>query len=214
MRPFSTVDGLGMVLKLFICVAAYLLGSIPSGLLLTRFSNVKDIRAQGSGNIGASNVFRVAGKSLGLLTFFADFLKGAVPVCIALFFSPDIVSLVAVFAVLGHVFPIWLRFKGGKGVATSMGALSLLSPLATLLSCLVWLGVIRLTRYASLSSLLAFTALPFFMLVLGQFHLLLLGAILWALALFTHRENIYRLCLKTELKINENRGSKKHGEAS
>lgn len=203
-----------MVLKLFMCIAAYLLGSIPSGLLLTRLYNLNDIREQGSGNIGASNVFRVAGKSLGLLTFLADFLKGAVPVGVALLWCPDIVSLVAVFAVAGHVFPVWLRFQGGKGVATSLGAFSILSPISAVLSCLVWVSVIRLTRYASLSSLLAFTALPFFVLALGQLHLLLLGAILWALALFTHRGNIHRLFLKTELKINENRESQRNGKTS
>ena len=196
------------------CVVAYFLGSIPSGLLLTRFYNVEDIRSQGSGNIGASNVLRVAGKSLGFLTFLADFMKGAIPVGIALVYCPEVMSLVAIFAVLGHVFPVWLNFKGGKGVATTLGAFSILSPVTTGLCCLVWVGVIRLTRYASLSSLLAFTALPFLLFLVGQTSLLLTGITLWVLALFTHRENIHRLYLRTELKINENRESEQHGKTS
>ncbi|MGL5783904.1 MAG: glycerol-3-phosphate 1-O-acyltransferase PlsY [Alphaproteobacteria bacterium] len=194
-----------MFLKLFLCFVSYLLGSIPSGLLLTRFCNIDDIRQAGSGNIGATNVLRLGGKKLGFLTLFADFLKGALPVGAALFWCPEVVSLAAICAVFGHVFPVWLQFKGGKGVATSLGVLSVLSFPSTLLCCLVWLGVVRMTRYASLSSLVAFSCLPVFLLLLGETHLLLMSLILLGTAVYTHRENIHRLFLKTEFKIGEKR---------
>jgi acyl phosphate:glycerol-3-phosphate acyltransferase len=196
-----------MLLKFFLCLISYLLGSIPFGLVLTRLYNIEDIRQAGSGNIGATNVLRLAGKKLGFLTFLADFLKGMLPVGSALVWCPDIAPLAAICAVLGHIFPVWLQFRGGKGVATSLGVISVLSFPATLLCGLVWLGVVRVTRYASLSSLVAFASLPVFLLLLGDTHLLLMSLIVLGLALYTHRDNIHRLFLKTEFKIGEKRES-------
>lgn len=194
-----------MFLKFFLCLISYLLGSIPSGLILTRLYKMDDIRQAGSGNIGATNVLRLGGKKLGFLTLLADFLKGALPVSAALLLCPEIASLSAICAVFGHVFPVWLQFRGGKGVATSLGVLSVLSFTSTVLCCLVWLGVVRVTRYASLSSLVAFSCLPVFLFFLGETHLLLMSLILLGIAIYTHRENIHRLFLKTEFKIGEKR---------
>src|SRR5690349_9659434 len=133
-------------------VLAYLVGSIPFGLVLTRLGGYGDIRAIGSGNIGATNVLRTGNKTLALLTLLLDLGKGAVTVLVAQAFGPDIAVIAAAFVVLGHLFPVWLRFKGGKGVATAGGVLLAIAWPVGLLALATWLLVAVLSRYSSLSA--------------------------------------------------------------
>lgn len=161
---------------LLIAIAAYLLGSIPTGYLLVRLFRHQDIRAVGSGNIGATNVLRASGKGLGAATFVLDVLKGCVAVWLATFiwgnlvFTGQVLSIPyrdfqaigALFCVLGHMFPIWLHFKGGKGVATGFGVFLVAAPWAALASIAVFIVTLALTRYVSLASIIAAGCFPFF----------------------------------------------------
>lgn len=158
------------------CALAYLLGSIPFGYLLVRVFRHQDVRASGSGNIGATNVARAGGKALGIATLLLDCLKGTAAVLLAFQIARhtpltgaavnpraaafDLASAAAIFAILGHVFPIWLRFRGGKGVATALGVFLVLSPRSVACALLVFAAVFALTRFVSLSSILAAAAIP------------------------------------------------------
>lgn len=183
-----------------LAVFAYLLGSIPSGFILGKFAGV-DVRQVGSGNVGATNVAREVGKWQGALTLLADALKGVVPVAIglAMRLAPEAVAAIAGAAFLGHLYPIFLKFRGGKGVATGLGALLVIAPLATLVLVAVFAVVVFLTRLVSLSSMIAAALAPFALwMVLQPPAIVSLGAFLAAMILWRHRGNIQRLIAGTE----------------
>ena len=185
---------------------AYLLGSIPTGYILFRFRNKKDIRSFGSKNIGATNVLRVASWKLALPVAIFDILKGAVPVYLGMKLSSELwVACTAGFlAILGHCFPVYIRFRGGKGVATTLGAYSILAPYPLLCIMGVFVLVVALTRYISLGSLSAALSFPLFVLLFqGSSELLIFGGLLFILILHRHRENIQRLIKGSEKKLGK-----------
>lgn len=174
-------------------IFAYLLGSIPTGLIIGRLAGINDIRSQGSGNIGATNVLRVGGKKLGALTLLLDMGKGALAVYIAGFaHSAVIIQLSAMFVVIGHLFPIWLKFHGGKGVATSIAVIAVCNSHIGGLVVVIWLVTFMIYRISSLSALLAFLALPFITWGLDQ-DLFILSILLSFLVIGKHHTNIRRL---------------------
>ncbi len=181
----------------------YLSGSIPFGLIITRLSGMNDIRSMGSGNIGATNVLRTGGKKLATMTLVLDVLKGTFAVTLVGIIDPTLAYIAGLAAVLGHIFPVWLRFNGGKGVATCLGVMLALSPLITFVSVLIWVTTAFFTRYSSLSALLAISAMPLTSIAIGEYQLAALCLVLAALNIYTHRENIQRLILKTETKIGD-----------
>lgn len=184
-------------------LGAYLLGSIPFGLLLTKWFGMGDIRDIGSGNIGTTNVLRTGSKKIAGLTFLCDALKGTVPAYLASIFEPTIAPWIAFTAVFGHIFPVWLKFKGGKGVATSFGAtLGLSWPLA-LMMLVTWVAIATTTRLSSLAALVTAVLSPVFAFVLTTFHLVLYALGLSLLLVFTHKDNIKRLILGQESKIGD-----------
>ncbi len=183
---------------------SYLLGSIPFGYLLVRFVRHEDIRAVGSGNIGATNVIRSGAKGLGIATLLLDLLKGFVAVLLARHIAPanyDLAVGAAIAAVLGHVFPVWLRFRGGKGVATALGVFLALVPLAALVSLSVFLVIVLLSRYVSLASIIAAAVMPIAGILLAPVRspLAIVGFLfLAALIIVKHHANIRRLLAGTE----------------
>lgn len=182
---------------------AYLLGSIPFGLILTRLTGAGDLRAIGSGNIGATNVLRTGRKGLAAGTLLLDLFKGAVAVWLAKAFAPGTEALVALFAVLGHCFPVWLRFRGGKGVATMMGvSLGLGWPIG-LAYAVVWLGLLALVRISSVGGMSAAIAAPLAALAIGRPDYALVLAAIAALVVFLHRANISRLLAGTEPRVGK-----------
>ncbi len=183
-------------------VLGYLLGSIPFGLLLTRAAGLGDIRSIGSGNIGATNVLRTGRKGLAALTLVCDALKGTAAVLIAFHFGgQDLAVLAALGAFLGHLFPVWLRFDGGKGVATFIGLLIAFAWEAALCFGVVWLAVAVLSRYASLAGLIASVASVLFLWWAGYLQEAQLFALLTVLIWVKHHHNIARLVAGTESKI-------------
>jgi acyl phosphate:glycerol-3-phosphate acyltransferase len=201
------------MLTFAIILISYLFGSIPAGYLAGRVAGV-DIRKSGSGNIGATNVTRILGKSYGYPVFAIDFLKGLAAVRMSILIakhaqfpgiSTEVIGIVAaVSCVIGHAFPVWLRFKGGKGVATSAGALFGLMPVAVLIGAAIWIIIFQLTRYVSVASIAAAVALPiiiFVMISLNQTHataLLYFAIFLAAVVILRHRSNLSRLAHGTE----------------
>jgi acyl phosphate:glycerol-3-phosphate acyltransferase len=183
-------------------ILGYLLGSIPFGLILTRIAGTADIRAIGSGNIGATNVLRTGNKGLAAATLLGDMLKGTAAVVLAgKLWGVDASLAAALGAVLGHVFPVWLSFRGGKGVATYIGVLLGLSwPVAAAFGAL-WLGVAAATRYSSLAALVASAVTPLVLWWMGDSRAAILFAVLTALLWFMHRANIGRLLAGTESRI-------------
>ncbi len=187
--------------------SGYLLGSIPFGLLLTRMAGLGDVRQIGSGNIGATNVLRTGRKGLAAATLLLDGGKGAAAVLIAKLWGPDMALVAGFGAVIGHLFPVWLGFKGGKGVATTLGVLLGLSPLLGAASCLVWLIVAFVTRYSSLAALVAVAAAPLVSwFLLADLQMVELTAALAALVWLRHHENIRRLLTGQESKIGGKKG--------
>ena len=185
-------------------VIGYLLGSIPFGLILTRLAGTQDLRSIGSGNIGATNVLRTGRKGLAAATLILDMLKGTAAVLIAgLYDGPNAAMLAAFGAFLGHLFPVWLKFRGGKGVATYIGVLIGLFWPAAVLFCLLWLAIAFTTRYSSLSALIASVVTPIFLWWMGQPALAALFVILTLLLLYKHQENIMRLVSGNEGKIGK-----------
>ena len=185
----------------------YLLGSIPFGLILTRIAGTQDIRSIGSGNIGATNVLRTGRKGLAAATLIGDALKGTVAVLIVKWlYHSDLVYIAAFAAFIGHIFPVWLKFNGGKGVATFIGLLIALYWPAAVFFCAVWLLVAWLSRYSSLSALVASAASPIFLYAMHQSTaaalFLLLSLLLW----INHRANIARLMSGTEGRIGDKSG--------
>ena len=196
-----------MGLEAFLPVAfviGYLLGSIPFGLLLTRFAGTADLRSIGSGNIGATNVLRTGRKGLAAATLLLDMLKGTVAVLIAgSLGGPNAAMLAALGAFLGHLFPVWLKFRGGKGVAVYIGVLLGLFWPAAVVFCLVWLATAFTSRYSSLSALVASVVTPLFLWWFGHAALASLFAVLTLLLFYMHRENIKRLQAGTEGRIGQ-----------
>jgi acyl phosphate:glycerol-3-phosphate acyltransferase len=199
-----------MSLFLIVVCVAYLLGSIPFGFLLVLLVNKEDIRAKGSGNIGATNVLRSGAKGLGILTFVLDGSKGYAAVAVADFLGRNqgaatmhkLAILAGLFVILGHMFPVWLRFKGGKGVATAFGVFLALCPLAALIAFVLWLAIVALTRYVSLASILAAVVLPFLTLWLspgkyGYASGTIVFVCCW-IVIVKHWQNIQRLLQGTE----------------
>jgi acyl phosphate:glycerol-3-phosphate acyltransferase len=200
-------------LALAVCCLGYLFGSFPAGYFAGRIAGV-DVRSLGSGNIGATNVLRVLGKRWGYAVFFVDAFKGFAAVRLAFFLAEHLAFarahavyfaiLAAVMCVVGHTFPVWLRFKGGKGVATSAGAVFGLMPLAALIIFLVWVVVFEITRYVSVASLLAASALPVTVALLIHWKiiegvgLLYFSTVLAILVVWRHRSNFSRLLKGTE----------------
>ena len=187
----------------------YLLGSIPFGLILTRLAGTADIRAIGSGNIGATNVLRTGRKGLAAATLILDALKGTAAVLVAdRFGGQDLAVLAGLGAFLGHLFPVWLKFKGGKGVATYIGVLIALAWQAALVFCFVWLAVAALTRYSSLAALVASGATVLFLWLDGFLQEAQLFALLAVLMWGKHHANIRRLIAGTEGRIGAGRESR------
>ena len=185
-------------------VIGYLLGSIPFGLLLTRVAGTADLRSIGSGNIGATNVLRTGRKGLAAATLLLDMLKGTVAVIIAgSLGGPNAAMLAALGAFLGHLFPVWLKFRGGKGVAVYIGVLLGLFWPAAVVFCLVWLATAFTSRYSSLSALVASVVTPLFLWWFGHAALASLFAVLTLLLFYMHRENIKRLQAGTEGRIGQ-----------
>lgn len=182
----------------------YLLGSIPFGLILTRLAGTKDLRSIGSGSIGATNVLRTGNKALAGGTLLGDALKGTLAVVIAGYYGgPNAAMLAAFGAFLGHLYPVWLKFKGGKGVATYIGVLIGLFWPAAVIFCLMWLATAFTTRYSSLSALIAAFVTPLFLWWFGHPALASLFVIMTMLLFYAHRENIKRLQAGTESRIGE-----------
>lgn len=180
----------------------YLFGSIPFGVVLTRLAGLGDVRAIGSGNIGATNVLRTGRKGLAAATLLGDALKGtAAVVLMGWLWGPNAALLAALGAFLGHLFPAWLGFKGGKGVATFLGCLLGLKPTAALAFAAIWLAVAFASRYSSLSALVASAASPFVLWFLGERQMAELVAILVVLLWWKHLDNIKRLAAGTEGRI-------------
>jgi glycerol-3-phosphate acyltransferase PlsY len=181
----------------------YLLGSIPFGLIFTRVAGLGDVRKIGSGNIGATNVLRTGRKGLAAATLIADALKGTAAVLVAAQWGPQFATMAALGAFLGHLFPVWLGFKGGKGVATFIGVLIGLKPLAALIFCLIWLGIAFASKYSSLSALVASAATPIILWLLGEPGMAGIAVVLVALLWWKHGQNISRLLAGTEGKIGQ-----------
>lgn len=193
----TSAQGLGIV-----AVLAYLLGSVPFGILITRAMGLGDLRAIGSGNIGATNVLRTGNKGAAAATLVLDAAKGAVAVLVARWFAAeDAAQLAGLMAFLGHLYPVWLRFMGGKGVATFLGILLALHWPVGLAVCGTWLLSAVLSRYSSLAALLAAGSSTVWMLVFGDLGMLVLGAVMTMLVYARHEANIKRLKAGTEPKI-------------
>ena len=185
-------------------VIGYLLGSIPFGLILTRLAGTPDLRSIGSGNIGATNVLRTGRKGLAAATLVLDALKGTAAVIISGFIGgPEAAMLAGLGAFLGHLFPVWLKFRGGKGVAVYIGILIGLFWPAAVLFCLIWLATAVLSRYSSLAALVASLVTPLFLWWFGHSALAALFGVLTLLLFYMHRENIQRLRAGTEGKIGQ-----------
>jgi glycerol-3-phosphate acyltransferase PlsY len=185
-------------------VLSYFLGSVPIGLLLTKAFSRQDPRQVGSGNIGATNVYRAAGKTLALLTLAGDALKGFIPVTLAIFwhFSESAIGLTGLAAFLGHLYPVFLRFKGGKGVAPALGIYLAICPWAVLIASLLFVGVVGLWRIVSLASMSAALFMPFLIWILaGSFSYLIMSICISILVILRHRANIRRLLRGQESRI-------------
>lgn len=182
-------------------LAGYLLGSVPFGLILTRAAGLGDVRKIGSGNIGATNVLRTGRKGLAALTLLLDALKGVVAVLLMHDEGRWLVVIAGLFAVIGHLYPVWLRFKGGKGVAVGLGVLLAQAFPVGLIACLVWLGMAVWRKYSSLAALTAFALAPVVALLLGDWRVALGAIVIAALVFHKHRANIARLRAGTEPRI-------------
>ena len=185
---------------LIIGIISYLMGSIPFGFILTKIFLKKDIREVGSGNIGATNTLRAGNKLIGYLTLTLDIIKAIIPVIYTKIYFPDFLYLASLCAFLGHVFPVWLKFKGGKGVATYVGILFSINIYFGIIFTIVWTTTFVISKFSSLSSLIASVSIPIYLLILTQFDQLIFFTIMFVLIFFTHRENIKRLKNKEETK--------------
>ena len=181
-------------------IISYLMGSIPFGFILTKIFLKKDIREIGSGNIGATNALRTGNKTLGYSTLILDILKAILPVIYVKIFYEDSLYVASLCAFLGHVFPIWLKFKGGKGVATYVGILFAINIYFGIIFTISWFVTFFISKYSSLSSLVGTASIPIYLLILTQFDQVIFFTVMFVLIFFTHRENIKRLKNKEETK--------------
>lgn len=197
--------------SVLVIIAAYFIGSIPFGYLLVRMSGAGDVRETGSGGTGATNVSRRAGKAAGLLTLILDAAKGTIVIVIATWLSEGwFVAAAAIAVIVGHIFPVWLGFRGGKGVATAVGVFIVLAPFALLCAGIVFVAVVGLTRYVSLASLSAAASIPLFLWLQKVFIQpraeikapLTAALVVALLIIFAHRGNISRLLSGTEPKFS------------
>ena len=185
---------------LIVGIVSYLMGSIPFGLILTKIFLNKDIRDIGSGNIGATNVLRTGNKLIGYSTLILDIAKAIIPVIFVKINYPDLIYIASLCAFLGHVFPIWLKFKGGKGVATYVGILFSINLLLGIIFAASWGIIFLMFRYSSLSSIIGSISIPIYILMTDQISNAIFFSIMFVLIFFTHRENIKRLKNKEESK--------------
>ncbi len=186
---------------LLIFSLSYLSGSIPFGLILTKFFLNKDLRKIGSKNIGATNVLRTGNKLIAGLTLMFDITKGVIPVLLTKEYFTDLIYLSSLAAFLGHIFPVWLKFKGGKGVATYLGILFVLSLNLSFIFCISWIIISLITKYSSLSSIMSALIIFIFAFLNNNFELTSYLFITFIIILYTHRQNIVRIKNKTEDKI-------------
>ena len=194
---------LGLPFTLLSLAFGYLLGSIPFGLLLTRLAGLGDIRSIGSGNIGATNVLRTGNKKLAAATLLLDALKGSAAAFIASYWGVEAGIAAGFAAFIGHLYPVWLGFKGGKGVATYIGVLLGLAPLMVLAFAVIWLGMAKISRYSSLSALVATAIIPVLLYAAGNEKVALLFTAMTVITWVKHRANIRRLLAGTESKIGD-----------
>ena len=185
---------------LIVGIICYLIGSIPFGYILTKIFLKKDIRDIGSGNIGATNALRTGNKTIGYATLFLDIVKAVIPIIYIKFNFTELLYVASLCIFLGHVFPIWLKFKGGKGVATYVGILFTLNIYFGLVFVVSWLITFAFFKFSSLSSLVASISIPIYLLILSKFEHIFFFTIMFVLVFFTHRENIKRLKNKEESK--------------
>ena len=185
---------------LIVGILSYLMGSIPFGLILTKIFLNKDIREIGSGNIGATNALRTGNKLIGYSTLILDIAKAIIPVIFVKINYPDLIYIASLCAFLGHVFPIWLKFKGGKGVATYVGILFSINLLLGIIFVASWCIIFLMFRYSSLSSIIGSISIPIYILITDQISNAIFFGIMFVLIFFTHRENIKRLKNKEESK--------------
>ena len=185
---------------LTIGIISYLMGSIPFGFILTKIFLKKDIREIGSGNIGATNALRTGNKLIGYSTLLLDVMKAILPVLYVKINHPELIYIASLCAFLGHVFPIWLKFKGGKGVATYVGILFTINILLGFIFCVIWLLIFLISKYSSLSSLIGSLTIPVYIFFNDQMSNALFFGIMFVLIFYTHRENIKRLKNKEESK--------------
>jgi len=183
-----------------IILVSYLFGSIPFGLILTNIFLKKDIRKVGSGNIGATNVLRTGNKTIGYLTLILDVLKAVAPVLYIKFNFPELIYISSLSVFIGHVFPVWLKFKGGKGVATYVGILFSINYVLVLVFIFAWLMIFFIFKYSSLGSILSSLIIPIFIYFNLDYENEYFFIIMFVLILFTHRENVKRLINKEESK--------------
>ena len=181
-------------------IISYLMGSVPFGFILTKIFLKKDIREIGSGNIGATNALRTGNKTIGYSTLVLDILKAVAPVIYVKIFYQDFLYIASLCAFLGHVFPIWLKFKGGKGVATYVGILFAINIYFGIIFTISWFITFFISKYSSLSSLVGAASIPIYLLILTQFDQGIFFTIMFVLIFFTHRENIKRLKNNEETK--------------
>jgi len=184
---------------LIIALGSYLLGSIPFGFILTKIFLKKDIRDIGSGNIGATNALRTGNKSLGYTTLILDISKAVLPIIYIKYNYPDYIFIASLSTFLGHVFPVWLKFKGGKGVATYIGILFSINLILGLIFVVCWMATFVISKYSSLSSLVASLMVPVYLLIFDNYSSTFF-IIMFVLIFYTHRENVKRLKNKEESK--------------
>lgn len=180
---------------------SYFLGSIPFGLIYAKLAGLGDVRNIGSGNIGATNVLRTGNKKVAALTLLCDIAKGSVAVFITLNFFPKLILLSSVVVYLGHIFPVWLKFKGGKGVATFIGAIAILNYVLCLIFLISWAIVAKIFKISSLSAIVAFLITFVATVFLYENNLILVMSFFTVFSIFTHRENIKKIILGEESKI-------------
>ena len=185
---------------LIVGIISYLMGSIPFGLILTKIFLKKDIREIGSGNIGATNALRTGNKLIGYSTLVMDVAKAIIPVIYVKINYPDLIYIASLCAFLGHVFPVWLKFKGGKGVATYVGILFSINILLGIIFVIVWGTIFLIFKFSSLSSIIGSLSIPVYLIATGQTNDVVFFGIMFILIFFTHRENIKRLKNKEETK--------------
>jgi len=190
-----------LIMELILVISiSYLMGSIPFGLILTKIFLKKDIREVGSGNIGATNVLRTGNKKIGYLTLILDVIKAVIPILYIKIKFPELIYISSLLVFMGHVFPVWLKFKGGKGVATYVGILFSINYILGIVFAFSWLIIFFISKYSSLGSILSSLTIPIFIFLNSSYENEYFFIIMFVLILYTHRENVKRLINKEESK--------------